>query len=183
MSRTKAATPENATGELKSIYDDIKKNMGKVPNIFQHMGNSPVALQGFLALNQALSKTSLSPKLREKIALIVAQENNCNYCLSAHTAIGKATGISDDEISDARHGKASDSKSQEILHFAKLVIDKKGHVSNDDVEKLKKAGVSDTELVEIILAIQVNLFTNYFNHINDTTIDFPLAANLAANVH
>jgi uncharacterized peroxidase-related enzyme len=183
MSRTKAATPENATGDLKAIYGDLQKNMGRVLNIFQHMGNSPIVLQAYLTLSQALSKTSLSPKLREQIALIVGQENQCGYCLSAHTALAKVVGLSSEEIDEARQGHSKEPKNQEILHFVKRVVDTRGHVSDEDVAGLKKAGVTDSELVEIILAIQVNMFTNYFNHINDTTIDFPLAPNLPVSKH
>lgn len=181
MSRTKAATPETATGDLKAIYADLQKNIGRVPNIFQHMGNSPVVLQAYLTLSQALAKTSLSAKLREQIALIVGQENKCNYCLSAHTAIGKSVGLSSEEIDEARQGHAADPKNREILRFVKRVVDTRGHVSDEDVTGLKNAGITDSELVEIFLAIQVNMFTNYFNHINDTTIDFPLAPNLPIN--
>lgn len=180
MSRIEAVNPETATGELKTIYDGMKKSIGKVPNIFKHMGNSPAALQAFLALSQSLNNTKLSPKLREQIALIVGQENKCGYCLSAHSTIGKGLGLSDDEIDKARHGDSSDAKNRAILHFAKAVVDKRGHVSDADVDALKKAGVNDAEIVEIILAIQVNMFTNYFNHIVDPVIDFPLAANLEA---
>lgn len=180
MSRIQAINPESASGELKTIYDAIQKQMGKIPNIFQHMGNSPAVLQAFLGFSQALNKTKLSPKLREQIALVVGQENKCGYCLSAHSTIGKLTGLTDEEIEKSRRGETSDPKNNAILQFAKLVVDKRGHVSNQDVDTLKKAGVSDEELVDVILAIQVNMFTNYFNHIVDPTIDFPLAANLEA---
>lgn len=183
MSRIPAVNPDTATGELKTIYDGMKKSIGKVPNIFKHMGNAPNVLQSFLALSQSLNNTSLSPKLREQIALVVGQENKCGYCLSAHSAIGKGAGLSDDDIQKARNGESGDSKTRAILHFAKAVVDKRGHVNDADVEALKHAGVSDTELVEIILAIQVNMFTNYFNHIVDPTIDFPLASHLESLTH
>ncbi len=89
MTRLQAIQPENASGDLKPIYEEMQKKMGKIPNIFKHMANSPVTLQAFLNLSQSLNKTTLSPKVREQIALIVAEENHCNYCLSAHSAIGK----------------------------------------------------------------------------------------------
>ncbi len=183
MSRINAIHPDDATGELKTIYDDLKSKVGKVPNIFQHMGNSPVALGAYLTFNQSLSKLKLPAKLLEQIALIVGQENKCGYCLSAHSIIGKGAGLTDEEIERSRHGESTDAKTTPILHFCKEVVDKRGHVSNSDVETLKKAGVSDSEIVEIILVISVNMFTNYFNHIVDPTIDFPLAKNLEALTH
>ena len=183
MSRIDAISPDAATGELKTIYDDMKSKLGKVPNIFQHMGNSPAALTAFLTFNQSLSKLSLPSKLREQIALIVGQENKCGYCLSAHSTIGKGAGLTDDEIERSRKGESSDAKTNAILHFAKEVVDKRGHIADSDVETLKKAGVTDAEVVEIILVIGVNTFTNYFNHIVDPKIDFPLAKNLEALTH
>lgn len=170
---------KDAKDELLEIYTDIRKNMGgKVPNIFQYMGNSLPVLKAFFALNAALSDTSLSPKLREQIALAVAESNHCHYCLSAHSAIASSQRIEQQEILDARKGIAKDDKTKAILKFVKLVVEKRGQVLPEDVQELKKHNVSDQELAEIALAINANMFTNYFNHIMDTPIDFPLAPKL-----
>lgn len=179
MSRIAPVTPEQAKGEVKEIYDDIKKNMGgKIPNVFQYMGNSSAMLQSFFSINEALNHTSLSPKLRSQIALAVGQANECNYCLSAHTTIAGGQGLQSNEIMSARKGEAQDPKIRAILHFAKLVVEKRGKVSEQDVKALKSAGVKDSELVEIILTININMLTNYFNHIVDTPIDFAAAPQL-----
>ncbi|MDP1880366.1 MAG: carboxymuconolactone decarboxylase family protein [Parachlamydiaceae bacterium] len=175
MSRINPVKVEEAQGELKEIYQQLEKKMGKVINIFQNLGHSPAALKGMLGLMQAGEETSIPPQLREKIALIVGQTNSCNYCLSAHTSIAKKIGINDEDILKARHGKSEDLKSDAILQFVKTVVTEKGQISNQDVDLLKKAGVSDKELVEIILLINLNMFTNYFNLITGTPIDFPLA--------
>lgn len=179
MSRVKPVTIEEAKGEVKEIYQALEKKMGKVINIFQNMGNSPAVLKGFLGLSEAVDHTSLSPKIREKIALIVGQTNHCQYCLSAHTAIAKGHGFSDQEIINARHAEAEDPKTKEILKFAKTVVENRGHISNQDVASLKAAGVSDTELTELILVIILNMYTNYFNLITDPKVDFPLAPELS----
>lgn len=171
-------SPESAQGEVKQIYQHIKDKMNIVPNIFCNMANSPAVLKGYFALSDAAAQTSLSPKLREKIALTVGQANNCNYCLSAHTLIGKAAGLQENEILEARKGNSKDTKEKAILLFVKNVVDKKGLVSDEEVETLKAAGVSHKELVEIIFIININIFTNYFNHITDTEIDFPRAPDL-----
>lgn len=179
MSRVKPVTPEEAKGEVKEIYQSLQKNMGgKVFNIFQNMGNSAATLKGFLALSDAVNQTTLPAKLREQIALVAAQSNHCNYCLSAHTMIAKGSGLSDQDITNARHGESSNGKDQAILKFAKEVIENRGNVSNQDVASLKASGVSDTEFVEIILTIILNMFTNYFNLVTDPKIDFPLAPDL-----
>jgi uncharacterized peroxidase-related enzyme len=179
MERIASVTKEKAMPEVREIYQNIEKKLGRIPNIFLNMGNSPAVLQGFFALSDAADKTSLSPKLREQIALVVSQTNDCNYCLSAHSAIAKSTGLNEESILQARRGEAQDLKTQAILRFAKAIVDKKGHLSSSEVEKLKDAGVSDRELVEIILVINLTIFTNYFNHITDPKIDFPIAPELA----
>jgi uncharacterized peroxidase-related enzyme len=178
MTRVQPVTKDKASPEVAAIYSTIEKNLGKVPNIFQNMGNSAALLKGFLGLSEAAGHTSLDAKLREEIALIVAESNHCNYCLSAHSAMAHAAGIAQQEILDARHGKSSNPKKNAILAFAKVVVEKKGHVSDSDVAALKAAGIDDKEIVEIILVIMVNMFTNYFNHITDPKIDFPVAPKL-----
>ena len=179
MSRVKPIELDEAKEDVKAIYQQLEKKMGKVLNIFLNMGNSVATLQGFLALNEAVSHTSLSPKLREQLALVVGQLNHCQYCLSAHTAAAKGLKISEEEILKIRHGETEDPKNQAILKFAKIVVENRGQVSNQDIASLKAAGVTDQELVEIILIVVVNLFTNYFNLITDPKIDFPLAPNLS----
>ncbi len=178
MTRIQSVTKEKAPKPVQEIYSVIEKKMGKVPNIFLNMGNSAAVLKGYLGLSEAASQTSLPTQLREKIALAVGQANHCNYCLSAHTAIAQHEKIADQDILLARKGQANDKKTQAILSFAKLVTEKRGNVNEYDVAALKKEGVSDGELVEIILVIALNMFTNYFNHITDPKIDFPLAPNL-----
>ncbi len=178
MSRIPAISPENASGDLKNIFTQIESGVGSVPNIFQHMGNSPIVLQAFLSLGEAAKKLSLDPALREEIALIVGQTNECNYCLSAHSMLGRASGLSDDEIMQARRGLSKEPKASAILQFAKAIVDNRGNVSDEELEKLRSSGVSDQEVVEIFFVIMVNMFTNYFNHIADPAIDFPQAPAL-----
>jgi uncharacterized peroxidase-related enzyme len=176
MTRVQSITLEKATPEVKGMLEGIQKKMGKLPNIFQNMGNSPAVLKAYLELSGAAGSTSFSPTLREQIALVVGQANHCNYCLSAHSAIGKSAGLTDEQILQARKGHSSGAKEEAILHFAKAVVDKKGEMTASEVEALKKAGVSDKELVELILVISLNMFTNYFNHITDPVIDFPVVS-------
>lgn len=173
MSRVQPIVPEQATGEVKEIYSGL----GNVINIFRCMANSPATLKGFLELNKAAAKTTLSPEIRELIALALAESNQCQYCLSAHTAAATSKlHLSDNDIINARKGIAKDTKATAILEFVKKVAEKRGQVTDAEVASLKKQGVTDQELVEIILVIMVNMFTNYFNLIVDTTVDFPIPA-------
>lgn len=179
MARITEITAETASPEVKPLIEAIQKKLGTVPNIFKNMGNSPAVLGAFLSLSDAAGKTSLSPSLREEIALVVGQTNHCNYCLAAHSTIGQSIGLSETDVINARKGHGKTPKEEAILQFAKSVVEKRGVVSATEVEALKKADVSDKELVEIILIISINIFTNYFNHITDPVIDFKVAPSIS----
>lgn len=174
-SRVTPISPEQAKPEVKEIYKGIQQKMGALPNIFKNMGNSLSTLEGYLGLSKGVEHSSLSPKLKEQIALAVGQANDCHYCLAAHNLGAKKAGVSDQDILLARKGDSQDPKTKAILKFVKLVIEKKAHVTDQDVQTLKAAGVSDQELVEIVMVITINLFTNYFNIITNTVLDFPEA--------
>ncbi len=174
MSRVQTHDPKDVKNpETKSLLEGIQKKMGKVPNIFRNMANSPAVLQGYIALSEAASHTSFPDDFREEIALTVAQTNNCHYCLSAHTAIAKMLKVPEQDILKARKGEAEDPKRAAILHFVRQMVEKKGHIPEEDINELKAKGITDTELTEIVLLVSLNLFTNYFNHITDPAIDFP----------
>ncbi|CAF23872.1 carboxymuconolactone decarboxylase family protein [Candidatus Protochlamydia amoebophila] len=178
MTRISPITKEEANQNITQIYSGLEKKMGRVLNIFQNMGNSEAALKGYLGLSEAASQTSLSPKLREQLALVVGQTNDCQYCLSAHTVSAKLAGLQEKDILESRLGHSQDKKTEAILTFAKTIVERRAQVSDQDIEKLKSAGISDQEIVEIILVVVLNIFTNYFNHITDPQIDFPFAPKI-----
>ena len=174
MVRLKALNPEETTGKSKELFDGIQKKLGSVPNIMRAMGNSPALLQGYLSLSDALGTGTLGAKTGELIALAVAQENTCDYCLSAHSFIGgKMLKIDDESLTLARQGKNEDSKIQAALTFAKTLVNKRGHVEDEDVEALKAVGYTEGEIGEIVAHVALNTLTNYFNHTANTEIDFP----------
>ena len=173
MPRIKPLTIESASPEAAQILTAINTKVGKVPNIYAAMAHSPAALGAALAFGEAMGKSSLSPSIKEQLALTIAGTNNCDYCASAHSAIGKGTGLSDDELSDSIKGSAKDPKTQALLTLAKSIVDKRGNLTDTDIQNARDAGVSETELVEVIATVAINTFTNYFNHIADPDIDFP----------
>ena len=122
----------------------------------------------------------MSPKLREQIALTVSELNGCHYCLSAHTALGKMVGLGDEEIADSRRGVSPDRKTEAVLQFARKVVTERGWVSDDDVASVRATGTTDAELAEIVGAVALNIFSNYFNHVAGTDVDFPEVASPAA---
>jgi uncharacterized peroxidase-related enzyme len=137
------------------------------------MAQSPAVLEAYLNFSGALGAGKLNSRLREQIALITAEINGCGYCASAHTAIGKMVGLDEAAISAARNGNAEDSKSDAALKFARTLIVNRGEVSDAGLEAVKGAGFSDGEIAEIIANVAINIFTNYFNLVANTDIDFP----------
>lgn len=163
----------SASGKTKEVLDAVKQQMGRVPNIFQLMANSPAAVDGYLSFNKALSNGVLSPKLREQIAITCAEIHLCEYCLSAHYAIGKSIGMTDKELEAAQNERADDPKSDAALSFARLLLNRQGDLSDAALEPLRATGLTDAEITEIIANVALNVFTNYFNLFAKTEIDFP----------
>jgi uncharacterized peroxidase-related enzyme len=173
MSRLKTIDPSTATGKAKELLDAVKGKLGIVPNMTKVMATSPAVLESYLNFSGALAGGLLDAKTREKLALLTAQENGCDYCLSAHTAIGKMVGLKDEEIVASRHGNGSNSKSTAALTFARQVLDAKGEIGEAEVAEVRNAGFSDGEIAEIIAHVALNVFTNYFNIAAAVDIDFP----------
>ncbi len=174
MSRLTGVDVQSATGELKETYAAIEGLLGGVPEMFQAMGNSPAALSGFMGVLGALGKGSLSAKEREAVALAVAESNKCSYCLSAHTALGQGAGMTETETCDIRWGQIQEPKYKALISFVAAVLEKKGDVADADVQAVRSAGYADGQITEILLTIAINYFTNIFNLVNNTTVDFPV---------
>ncbi len=173
MSRLNPVQVESAQGATKELLGQLQAKLGAVPNIFKHMAVSPATLQAYLGFSGALAQGKLSAQLREKIALAVAEMNHCGYCLAAHSLLGKKAGLSSEQILESRKLSSGDSKEMLALQFVKKVVLQKAEVSDQDVNTLKQGGYSDEEIIEIVAAVALNIFTNYFNHVVDPQIDFP----------
>ncbi|OFW86840.1 MAG: peroxidase [Alphaproteobacteria bacterium RIFCSPHIGHO2_02_FULL_46_13] len=168
--------PAAATGKVKEIMDATMAKLKIIPNMYRVMATSPKVFEGYIDLNNAMNATSLSAKLKEQLAIAVAETNGCDYCLSAHTAIGTMLGVSADDLSAAQSGNASDAKSAAALQFARKVSSERGHVSDADLAAVKAAGYSDAEIVEIVAITATNILTNFVNNVAGTTIDFPVTS-------
>jgi uncharacterized peroxidase-related enzyme len=170
------ASPVAAQPSLEAV----KKQLGIVPNLFRVVANSPAALEGYLGLNGALAKGLLDARTRERLALAVAEINGCDYCLSAHTYLGKNVAKLDDaEIAANREGGSTDPKADAAVRFAAKVVHARGHVTDADVTAVKEAGFSDGQVIEIILHVALNTLTNYVNEVAKTEIDFPVVTHRA----
>jgi uncharacterized peroxidase-related enzyme len=174
MARLTALNPDQATGKVKDLFTAIQGKLGVVPNMMRTMGNSPAFLESYLNLSGALGGGSLGAKTGELIALSVAESNACDYCLSAHTYIGaNLVKIDANAMTAARNGNATDPKTDAILKFSKALVAKKGLVNDEDVTNLRKNGVSEGEIGEIVGHVALNILTNYFNNTAKTDNDFP----------
>ena len=175
MSRIQPIAPETATGQAKELLGAVKAKMGRAPNLTRGLAHSPAALNAYLQFSGALSAGVLPATVREQIALAVAQTNSCDYCLSAHSAIGKMAGLTGDQILEARRAASEDLATGAILRFTARLVEDRGHVTDADLETLRQAGISDAQITEIVANVALNIFTNYFNHVAETEIDFPKA--------
>jgi len=173
MPRLNTVKPEEAEGKVKEIFDDLIAKKGKVVNIFQGMGNSAAALKAYLSMAGALAEGELSPHDREVIYLAVSEKNGCDYCVAAHTLISKGAGLSEDEIIGARKSEPTNEKHTALLTFVNKVKDNQGNVADGDIEAVRAAGYSDGQIAEAVAFIGLATYSNLFNHVYDTPLDFP----------
>ncbi len=158
------------------MFAEIKGAFGVVPKMFQVTGNSPAALASMWGSFGALGAGTLDAKLGEQIAVAVANANSCAYCLSAHTALGRKAGASQDEMSEAQLGSSSNPRTAAALTFALELVEKRGHVSDADMRAIAAAGYTEGEIVEIVAHVALNLFTNYINVALEVPNDFPVVS-------
>lgn len=173
MSRLQPIDPSIATGKGKELLDAVKGKLGIVPNMTRVMAASPAVLEAYLGFSGALAGGLLEATTREQLALLTAQQNHCDYCLSAHTAIGKMVGLSHDQIVASREGNGTTPRTTAALTFARQLLDSKGQISTTELAAVRNAGFSEGEIAEIIAHVALNVFTNYFNIAADVEIDFP----------
>jgi uncharacterized peroxidase-related enzyme len=158
--------PATAEPKAKALLDGVKKKLGVTPNMMRVLAVNPTVLGAYLGFSGALAGGHLGAKLHEQIALAVAEANGCDYCLAAA------------DIVAARRGTSGDARASAVLAFARKLVAKRGHASPDDVAQARAASLGDADIVEIIAAVALNVFTNYLNSAADTDVDFPPAEKL-----
>jgi uncharacterized peroxidase-related enzyme len=173
MNRFNVVTNETANAEQKALLDAIQSQLGMVPNFLKVFANSPAALRAFLGLHGIAGEGSLEAQTRERIALALAQQNACQYCVSAHTAIGRKAGLDAAEIEANRAGSSNDVKAAAAVKFAKALAANNGEVSTADILAARNAGYGDAEIVEIITHVGMNVLTNILGKASRVEIDFP----------
>lgn len=173
MSRLHVVRNQDADPAQRQLLDAVQSSLGLVPNFLRVFANSPAALQAFLGLHHIAGAGSLDPQTRERIALALAQQNGCEYCLSAHTAIGRKAGLGNEEIAANRTGTSLDGRAAAAVAFARALVEHKGDVTTADIRTVRAAGYDDAEIVEIITHVGLNLLTNILGRASQVDIDFP----------
>lgn len=180
MSRIQLVDPAATTPNRQALLEQINRAFGATPNMFKAVANSPAALKSMWGSFGALSNGVLGAKLGEQIAVAIADRNGCEYCLAAHTVLGKGAGVSEADMASAQAGRSSDPRTAAALGFALKVVSDRGQVSSHDIAALRAAGFDDEHIVEILAHVALNLFTNYVNVAFDVPVDFPKVALRAA---
>jgi uncharacterized peroxidase-related enzyme len=177
MPRLHTISVSEATGHTAELFKGVKAAVGKVPNSYIGIGgNSPVALEAVLSLEASLKKSNLSARDIEVVKLVVSQTTGCDYCLAAHTLLSKKMGLDREAILALRQTRPSgDARNDALAKFVLHIITTSGTVQTDVITEVKQAGVTDAQIVDVAMAVASIAFTNLFNRINDTTLDFPAA--------
>ncbi len=165
----------------QAIFDNLNKALGFVPNLYATYAHSDTALENYL--NFANAKTSLSAKEKEVVNLAVSEVNNCVYCLSAHTAIGKMNGFTDAQILELRAGEASfNNKLDALARLAKNVTENRGKTDEAVLENFFNAGYSKGNLIDVISLVGDKTISNYIHSTTQVPVDFPVAQPLDAEL-
>ena len=173
MSRIPQVDPAATTPERQALLSAVHQAFGATPAMFRTVAQSPAALKMMWGAFGVLGGGVIPPKLGEQIAVAVADRNACEYCLAAHTALGRKAGASAAEMAAAQAGESSDPKTNAALRFALKLVDARGQVADADVQALRTAGFDDEHIVEILAHVALNLFTNYVNVAFAVPVDFP----------
>lgn len=172
MARLPVIDPANATGTAQEAFNGPLKAMPL--NIFKGMANSQAGLPAYLGLAGALGNSDFNDQQKEAIALVVASINGCEYCTAAHTFLGTKAGLTEDQTIALRQGDSTgDAKIDALATFSKTIVNSKGFVEDADIAAFKDAGYTDANVVDTVVAITLNVYTNFFNHVNETEVDLP----------
>ncbi|MGD9548365.1 MAG: carboxymuconolactone decarboxylase family protein [Candidatus Krumholzibacteriia bacterium] len=177
--RIQPLNPTTTDGQARKIFDGVKEKIGMVPNLYRIMGHSPAALEAYLAINEKLEGSILGPAVREKVALAVSQRNRCGYCLSAHAMIAtQMAGVPEPEVALAREARGNDDHETALLALASQIVENRGWIADEVFDRMRGAGVTDGEFVEVVALVAALTFSNYTNHLARTPLDFPPAPDL-----
>lgn len=178
MPRLNVVAPAAANGRTKELYDAITRAIGGVPNIYQGVGNSAPALGAVLGIAEALKQGQLTPAETEAIKLVVSEAYGCTYCLAAHTLLGKKAGLAEADTIGIRRGRIAQPKLAALAQFVRAAIQPLARISDGDLAAVRAAGYNDAQITEALMVVAQTVFTNLFNRVHQTPLDFPAAPSL-----
>lgn len=178
MNNINVPTRDQVEPKAQAIFDNLKKNMGMLPNIYAVIGHSANALESYLVFSSAQSKGSFNAKEREAVALAVSESNGCSYCLAAHTTLAKMNGFSEEETHHLRAGTIDDPKLGVLTRLAISIVENRGKASPELVEDFFGAGYNESALIDLIALVAERNFANYVGRLAGVPVDFPKAALL-----
>jgi len=175
MSRLPMVVEPTRDDEQRQLLEQTERQLGRTPNLYRTMANAPVALQGYLAFREALSRGRFDARLREQLALAVASANGCDYCVAAHHLRATKIGIDAGELQQNRRGDAAEPFVAAVLQLAQAIVAKQGKVTDDDIAAARRHGLSDHDIAETVAHVALNTYSNWFNHVAEPDLDFPPA--------
>ncbi len=176
MSLVNIPTKEEVSASNQDIFDQLEKALGFVPNLYATMAHSTNGLKRYLDFQNA--KTSFSNREKEIINIVVSQVNNCKYCQSAHTVIGKLNGFNDEEILAFRKLTSDNKKYDSLVKLTASITETKGYVAEALVSEFYANGYTKENLVDLILQVSDKTAMNFLHNLTQIEIDFPLAPEL-----
>jgi len=178
MPRLKVVKVEEATGEVKRIFESCSSSIGMVPNIYKGMANSPTTLQATVTLDRLIGEGKLTGVEQVAVKLVVAQYYGSAYCLAVCTAIGASRGMSAEQMVGIRRGRAEDAKHAALVQFTRRMLETKGCVEDGDIASFRASGYTDGHIAEVVTIIGTVTLGSYFNNMNRTELDFPKAPDI-----
>lgn len=166
----------------QAIFDNLKKALGTVPNLYATIGYSSNALETYLTYSTNIKKGAFNAKEIEAVNLAVAQINNCEYCLAAHTALGKMQGFTEEETLKLRSASIEDPRLNAITRLAQEIAENKGRASEEVKDAFFEQGFDEAALIDLIGAVVSITFTNYAHILTQVPVDFPAAKPLPVTV-
>lgn len=173
MARLPLVDPETTSGRTRLLLDSLAKRRGRVTHMVRVLANSPAATNAFFSFNAALASSPMTADLKERIAIAVAQANDCQTCLAAHTEFGRVEGIPEHELDAARRGRSENATDDAVLGFALTALAKNGKLDDHEMRVAYEAGLDDALMIDILATVYINAFTNAVNHLAATEPDYP----------
>jgi AhpD family alkylhydroperoxidase len=180
MSTFPIPTIDTVEPSARPLFEAIKKQLGKVPNLYATIGHSPNTLKAYLDFQAALAKGAFNNREIQAVFLAVSEVNKCQYCLSAHTALAKMAGFSEEETYQLRLASITDERLGVITRLTRSLVLRRGEAEPSLVEKFFAAGFNRAALIELVALVADKTFANYVNNLIHTPIDFPMAKELDA---